>query len=88
MAAEKLNSIVDITRINLFRYTQNMDNPKKSYYFVKDNEIIKSEADRVYHINIVQKFYTEEGIEFKRYRIVINRNGIKRIEKVKLQDFN
>jgi len=87
IAAEKLNSIVDITRINLFRYTQNMDNPKKSYYFVKENEIVKSEADRVYHINIVQKFYTEEGIEFKRYRVVINRNGIKRIEKVNIIDF-
>ncbi len=86
MAAEKLNSIVDITRINLFRYTHNMDNPKKSYFFVKENEIVKSEADRVYHINIVQKFYTEEGVVFKRYRVVINRNGIKRIEKVKLQE--
>ena len=82
MADEKLNSIVDITRINLVRYTQNMDNPKKAYYLVKDDKIIKSEADRVYHINIIQKFYTEGGIEFKRYRVVINRSGIKRIEKI------
>ncbi|MBN2668015.1 MAG: hypothetical protein JXR60_02200 [Bacteroidales bacterium] len=80
---EHLNSIVDITRFNLFRFTYNMDNPKKSYFFVKDGELIKSEEDRVYHINIVQKFYTESGIEFKRYRVVLNRDGIKRIEKVK-----
>ena len=83
MFDDKLNSIVDITRINLSRYTHNMDNPKKAYFFIKDNKIVKSEADKVYHINMIQKFYTEEGIEFKRYRIVINRDGIKRIEKVK-----
>lgn len=86
LSEEKLNSIVDITRLNLHRYTLNMDNPKKSYYFVKDEEIVRSEEDRVYHINIIQKFYTESGIEFKRYRVVINRNGIKRIEKVDIEN--
>ncbi len=59
-----------------------MDDPKKTYYYVKDNKIVKTEDDRVYHINIIQKFFTEEGVEFKRYRVVINRDGIKRIEKV------
>ena len=85
---EKLNSIVDITRINFFRFTQNMDNPKKSYFVIKDDQIVKSEADKVYHINVIQKFYTEEGIEFKRYRVVINRDGIKRIEKVNQEGLN
>ena len=80
----KLNSIADITRINFSRFVINMDNPKKTYYYVKDNKIVKTEEDRVYHINMIQKFYTEEGIEFKRYRVVINRDGIKRIEKVDL----
>jgi hypothetical protein len=78
----RLNSIADITRINFSRFTSNMDDPKKKYYYVKDNKIIKTEQDRVYHINIVQKFFTENEIEFKRYRVVLNRDGIKRIEKV------
>ena len=88
MFDDKLNSIVDITRINLYRFTQNMDNPKKAYFFIKDDEIIKSEADKVYHINIIQKFYTEDGVEFKRYRVVINREGIKRIDKIKQNGLN
>ena len=83
-SAVRLNSIADITRINFSRFVINMDNPKKTYYYVKNNKIVKTEEDRVYHINMIQKFYTEEGIEFKRYRIVINRDGIKRIEKVDL----
>lgn len=84
MLVEKLNSIVDVTRLNFSRFTQNMDNPKKPYYFVKDDKLVKSEVDRVYHINIIQKFHTERGIEFKRYRLVINKDGIKRIESVAL----
>jgi len=88
MFDDKFNSIVDITRINLSRFAQNMDNPKKSYFFIKDDEIIKSVADKVYHINIIQKFYTEEGIEFKRYRVVMNRDGIKRIDKIKQKGLN
>lgn len=80
---DKLNSIVDITRFNLFRFTQNMDNTRKSYFFVKNGKLVKSEEDRVYHINIIQKFYTEAGIGFKRYRVVLNRDGIKRIERVR-----
>lgn len=84
-STSRLNSIADITRINFSRFILNMDNSQKAYYYVKDNKIVKSKEDRVYHLNIIQKFYTEDGVDFKRYRVVINRNGIKRIEKVKVE---
>jgi len=82
----RINSIADITRINLYRFTQQMDDPVKDYTVVKDGKIIKQEGERVYHLNIIQKFYSEQGIVFKRYRVIFNRNGIKRIEKIALDD--
>ncbi len=84
-----INSIADITRINLYRFTQQMDDPDKDYSIVQDDKIIKKEGERVYHLNIIQKLYSERGITFKRYRVIFNREGIKRIEKIDLpKDIN
>ena len=80
----RLDSLVDITRINLYRFISQMDDPKKEYSLLKKGEIITRIGNKVYHINLIQKLYTENGIEFNRYRIIMNRKGIKRIEKVNL----
>lgn len=78
--------LTDITRFNFHRFIQYMDDPKQEYILVKKGEIYNKIANKNYHINIIQKYYTEEGIEFSRYRVVINRNGIKRIVKIPLED--
>ncbi|UMB59874.1 hypothetical protein MHL31_12410 [Lutibacter sp. A80] len=80
----RLNSIVDITRINLYRFTTQMDDPKKEYSLLKKGKIINRVGNRIYHINLIQKFYTEKGITFKRYLVIMNRKGIKRIEPIEL----
>jgi hypothetical protein len=80
----RLNSIVDITRINLYRFTTQMDDPKKEYSILKKGKIINRVGNRIYHINLIQKLYSEKGIEFKRYRVIMTRKGIKRIEKIEL----
>jgi hypothetical protein len=85
LSTNNVTSLADITRINFHRYIQHMDDPQKDYYIINNGEIVKKTGDRVYHINIVQKFYTETGVEFKRFKVIMNRNGIKRIEKVELE---
>ena len=80
----RLNSIVDITRINLHRIINQMDDPKKQYSILKKGNIINRVGNKVYYIYVVQELYSENGIEFKRYRVIMNRKGIKRIEKVEL----
>ena len=81
---ENIIGLTDITRLNFHRFIQYMDDPKKDYILVKKGEVYMKAANKVYNINIIQKYYTEEGIEFSRYRVIMNRNGIKRIEKVVL----
>jgi len=79
---ENLNSLADITRINFHRFVQQMDNPQKKYYMVEKGNIVEKLGDRVYYVNIIQEFYTEVGVEYNRFRVVLNREGIKRIERV------
>ena len=81
---ENIIGLTDITRFNFHRFIQYMDDPKKDYILVKKGEVYNKVANKIYHINIIQKYYTEDGITFSRYRVIMNRNGIKRIEKVAL----
>ena len=41
-----------------------------------------AKASKVYHINLVVRYKTAHDADCKRFRIILNRNGIKRIEKV------
>ncbi|KGL64290.1 hypothetical protein PHEL85_1344 [Polaribacter sp. Hel1_85] len=83
---EDIVSLTDITRFNFQRFIQYMDDPEKDFILVKKGEIHNKVADKVYPINIIQKYFTKEGIEFNRFRIIMSRNGIKRIEKVSIFD--
>jgi len=83
---ENIIGLTDITRLNFHRFIQYMDDPKKDYILVKKGEVYNKVTNKVYHINIIQKHYTEEGIDFSRYRVILNRNGIRRIEKVALKN--
>jgi len=83
---KNINGLTDVTRLNFHRFIQYMDDPKKDFILIKKGEVYHKIANKIYHINIIQKFFTEEGVEFRRYRVIMNRNGIRKIEKVKLQN--
>lgn len=83
---ENIVGLTDVTRLNFHRFLQYMDDPKQDYILVKKGEVFNKAADKMYHINIIQKYYTEDGVEFSRYRVIMNRNGIRRIEKIALED--
>lgn len=72
----------DIIRFNVSNFIQKMDNPVVPLYSPGDNgtiEIVKGE--KMYYINLVLQFNNENQLEYKRYRIVLNRKGIREIEK-------
>ena len=83
---KNINGLTDVTRLNFHRFIQYMDDPKKDFILIKKGEVYHKIANKLYHINIIQKFYTEDAIEFRRYRIIMNRDGIRSIEKVTLKD--
>jgi hypothetical protein len=42
-------------------------------------------GDKVYHVNIVVEFYTEDEIHLTKIRLILTKKGIKRIE---IPEFN
>ncbi len=77
-----LNSITDIFRFDVSRFLTKMDDRKKMLFVLTENGYKKIFGKRVYHVNLIQRIFHEEGVELKRYRLVLTKKGIDRIEPV------
>lgn len=77
-----VESINDIMRLNVLRFLSKMDNPKRSVYVCDGQNYHKVPGNRVYHLNMIIKYALKDKMLWKRFRIVLSRNGIKRIEEV------
>ncbi|OQA92484.1 MAG: hypothetical protein BWY26_00250 [Elusimicrobia bacterium ADurb.Bin231] len=75
-----IDSINDIMRFDISKFLSKMDNPQKAVFLFHRNEFKKIYADRVYHINMIIKYQMKNNMLYKKFRIVLNRDGIKRIE--------
>ncbi|MBE6357240.1 MAG: hypothetical protein E7058_09050 [Lentisphaerae bacterium] len=76
-----VDGIVDIMRLNVRHWTYKMDNPSKPIYFSDGENVQKLKARRDYHVNMVLRYGERDGKDqFERYRIVLCRNGIRRLE--------
>ncbi|MBB1140037.1 hypothetical protein [Myroides sp. WP-1] len=74
----------DIFRFNLTRLLQRMDNPKVPVLSLDEHndQVIGFYADKVYYINFISQIEYENHTEYKRYRIVCQRDGIQEIEEL------
>ncbi len=83
---KRLESLTEIMRLKLDPWMANMDDPVNSLSFDDNGRHAKVEARRVYHLNLVVGL-SEAGIAAEscplfRYRLVLTRNGIVRIERM------
>lgn len=78
----QVESINDIMRFNILRFLSKMDNPKKPIYVSDGHMYQRISGKRVYHMNMIIKYSMKNIALYKRFRIVLSRSGIKRIEEV------
>jgi len=79
-----IRGIKDIVRLNVSRFTTKMSTPYLPFYAWDSlaKEVKKVKGEKVYHFNVVMVFKYKKKKHLKRYRIFLNKKGIKRIEKV------
>jgi hypothetical protein len=77
-----VEGINDIMRFSVLEFIRKMDNPKKQLYIVDEDEYQRIKGERVYHLNLILKYTLPKRILYKRFRIVLSRKRIKRIEPV------
>lgn len=79
-----VNGVVDIVHFNVRNFLMRMNNPNMVLFMPNsENSITKIKGKRVYHINVVQRYsIAEKQDEYRRFRLVLTRNGIRRIEMI------
>lgn len=75
-----LNGINDIVRINLSEYMRKMDNPEIPLYAHEGDAYEKVKGEKVYFLNFVMQLKYDDEVHYRRYRVCLNRQGIKEIE--------
>ncbi len=74
------DGVNDIIRFNIAAFTQHMGNPHKELYVLDKDDYRRIKGERVYHMNLVLRYGGKDALRYKRFRIVLNRRKIKRIE--------
>ncbi|WP_153307600.1 hypothetical protein [Desulfospira joergensenii] len=76
------DGLIDITRLNISDFLNNMDDPKHTMYVCGKDSYQKRSIDKVYHMNMIRCHRIGNKKICKRFRIVFNRDGIKRIDHI------
>ncbi len=83
------NALNIISRFNINEFVRNADNPKHSYITVDPQtfQLLRVRLPKVYHLNIIMKnTYIQQDMtikeELKKFRLILDKNGIKRVEHV------
>lgn len=79
----KVAGINNIVRYNIAGLTQKMDNPEVTLYTINEKgETTIEKGDKVYFLHMVLQLNLQEQKELRYYRVVLNRDGIKEIERM------
>lgn len=76
------DGLMDITRLNISDFLNNMDDPKHTMFVCHRHAYQKLTVDKVYHMNMIRCHHTCKEKIYERFRIVFNRDGIKRIDHI------
>ncbi len=74
--------INEIIRFNISRFIKKMDNPKIPIYLLNEDGYESIKGDKLYYLNFIIKLEYDNKSNYNRYRIVFNKSGIKKVEKL------
>ena len=76
-----MRGLNEIMRLHLNRFTYKMDNPEIPVAILdEDDEIAVEKVQKIYYLNIVFQLQHAAQTEYRRFRVVMTRDGILRIE--------
>ena len=73
--------VTEILRLNISDFTRNMDDPEKEIFVKTKNGFKRAFANRTYHLNLILDYSKGGDDQMKLYKLIVDRNGIKRIER-------
>jgi hypothetical protein len=81
----RVRAVTDIIRFNVRNFLGNMDEPVKKVRILdpRTHRPQVMPASKVYHLNVIFRFKKEQSSSYvlKKLRVILDRNGIKRVER-------
>ncbi|HRY29792.1 MAG TPA: hypothetical protein P5079_07110 [Elusimicrobiota bacterium] len=75
-------ALTDILRFNVRNFLLKMDEPKTDLFVLEEGKSVVRQGVHVYNVNVVIKFTSGREVRYERFRLVLTRNGIRRIEPI------
>jgi hypothetical protein len=81
---DRFQGVVDIHRINVWRWIKTFSDPQKLISYINSNDNIeKKKVKRIYEVDLVTRFHGGKIEDWSMYKIFLNRRGIISIQEVK-----
>jgi hypothetical protein len=77
-----IRDVNDILRFNVEEFVRHLGSVDKPVHSLVGDQVSLIHGDRVHHLNLILRYGAKGEDTFRRYRIILNRDGIKRIETV------
>lgn len=77
-----INGINEIIHFDLTRFVRKMENSKSAVFIPTEKGYHKETGRYVYHLHLVIKYLSDTAPVYQHYRIVMTRNGIRRIDSI------
>ncbi|GHS91704.1 hypothetical protein FACS1894203_2930 [Bacteroidia bacterium] len=78
-----ISGVNDIIRFNISQFIHKMDNAEVPIFITDDKTDYKIiPGEKVYYLNFILRFQYSDQVEYKRYLVMLNRNGIKEIKSI------
>lgn len=78
-----VKGINEILRFHMHRFIQKMDNPEVPVNTLDDQgNVTTVKVQKIYYINLVMQLVDGEDVSYRRFRVVMTRNGILNVEQM------
>lgn len=76
-----ISGMRDIMRFNFSNFILKMDDPTSNIPIINEyGDVEKSEVKFIYYINFIMQLKYNETVEYKRFRLIMSRDGIEEVE--------
>jgi len=82
----RLRGINDVTYFNTSPLLMRMEQPDTNILLMDDDkQFANYKSEKVYHINMIMVYNDGKNKQYRRHRIVLNRNGIKQVRRIDIE---
>jgi len=83
---EDFDGLTQIFRLNITPFTTKMDDHEKEIFIKSKKQLKRQMIHRVYHLNLIFRFTSGNEVQYKYYKLITNKLGIKRIDRIQLEE--